>query len=115
MMTFGTSLSSRSSTRTFVARHFGADDVADLAAGGQVGDCGHVSISSRSSLLDRYREAVLTVQVSGNTRSEEAARCHGKGAAEVDHASERAAVEDVEAVLSWVSLPLLKVSLSKGG
>lgn len=45
---------------------------------------------------------VLTAQISRNTRSEQPARRHGQRAAEVDHAGEGAAVEDVEAVLTNV-------------
>jgi hypothetical protein len=40
-----------------------------------------------------------TAQISRNTRSEQPARRHGQRAAEVDHAGEGAAVEDVEAIL----------------
>ena len=46
--------------------------------------------------------ADLTAQISRDARGEEPARRHGQRAAEVDHAREGAAVEDVEAVLSWV-------------
>lgn len=42
---------------------------------------------------------VRTAQISRNPRSEKPARRHGQRAAEVDHAGEGAAVEDVEAVL----------------
>jgi hypothetical protein len=42
---------------------------------------------------------LLTVQIGGNTRGEKTAGCYGERAAKVDHASEGAAVEDVEAVL----------------
>jgi len=45
---------------------------------------------------------VLTAQISRNAGSEQPARRHGQRAAEVDHAREGAAVEDVEAVLSSV-------------
>lgn len=41
----------------------------------------------------------LTAQISRHARGEEPARRHGQRAAEVDHAREGAAVEDVEAVL----------------
>ena len=41
----------------------------------------------------------LTAQIRRNARSEQPARRHGQRAAEVDHAGEGAAVEDVEAVL----------------
>lgn len=43
--------------------------------------------------------ADLTAQISRDARGEEPARRHGQRAAEVDHAREGAAVEDVEAVL----------------
>lgn len=44
-------------------------------------------------------DSILTAQVSRDTRSEQPARRHGQRTAEVDHAGEGAAVEDVEAVL----------------
>ena len=44
---------------------------------------------------------MLTVQIGGNTSGEESARCYSERAAKVDHAGESAAMEDVEAVLSW--------------
>lgn len=54
---------------------------------------------------------VLTAQISRNTRSEQPARRHGQRAAEVDHAGEGAAVEDVEAVLPTSNLSSVKVFL----
>jgi hypothetical protein len=44
-------------------------------------------------------EALLTVQISGNTRGEETARRYSERAAKVNHAGEGAAVKDVETVL----------------
>ena len=54
-------------------------------------------------------EALLTAQVSGHARGEEAAGCYGERATEVDHAGEGAAMEDVEAVLSGRSKRLVTV------
>ena len=42
---------------------------------------------------------LLTVQISRNARSEKTSRRDGERAAEIDHASKRASMEDVEAVL----------------
>jgi hypothetical protein len=44
-------------------------------------------------------KALLTVQVGGNASREKTTRCYGERATKIDHASEGAAMEDVEAVL----------------
>jgi hypothetical protein len=41
----------------------------------------------------------FTAQISRNNRSEQSARCYGQRAAEINHAGESAAVEDVEPIL----------------
>ena len=45
------------------------------------------------------RQISLTAQISRHARSKKPARRHGQRAAEVDHARESAAVEDIEAIL----------------
>lgn len=95
-------------TRTLVTSHLSADDVADLAAGGKVSDYTNeeVGLAFLTSLnefnnnqIGRGRVGQFTTEISRNARSEETARRNGQGAAEIGHASEGAAVEDVEAVL----------------
>jgi hypothetical protein len=99
---------SRQKQRTFIARHLSLNDISDLAAGGEIGDCEHcVSPTMPKRMLHRVRSMIreeqkqgsLTAQISRNARSEQSTRCYGQRAAEIDHAGESAAVEDVEAVL----------------
>lgn len=54
---------------------------------------------SNNHQTGRGRVGRFTTEISRNARSEETARRNGQRAAEIGHASERATVEDVEAVL----------------
>lgn len=93
--------------RTFIARDLRANDIADLAAGGKIRNYNVHLISTFLNTSHTFHDIVSedgyhTAQISRNTRSEQPARRHGQRTAEVDHAGEGAAVEDVEAVLTNV-------------
>ena len=53
-------------------------------------------------VASRKQRGGRTVEVGGDAGQEAAHRGDGEGAAEVDHARYRAAMECAEAVLSWI-------------